>query len=70
MVNRFTIPIEAADNITLQNLEDHYKMTKDSLDKWYEGKGWMHREDVDHCVILMDHLKAVIDYFGGSVGET
>lgn len=70
MTNQFTIPLEVADDITLKNLQDHYRMTKESLDKWYDGKEWLHRDDVDHCVVLMGHLKAIIGYFGGSIEQT
>jgi len=63
----FKIPWEAADAITLACLQDHYKMAKGALDEWYEGKGWLHREDVENQSVLMFHLKAVIEYYGGTV---
>jgi len=66
MSDGFKIPWEAADAITLGCLQDHYKMAKEHLDQWYEGKGWLHREDVEGQSVLMFHLKAVIEYYGGS----
>lgn len=64
---KFEIPEEVADGITRKSLEDHYQMSKERLDKWYDGEQWMHRDDIDEEVILMQHLKAIIEYFGGSV---
>jgi len=64
---KFEIPWDAADQITLASLENHYNILKEGLDDWYNNRQWMHREDVEENSVMMHHLKAVISYYGGSV---
>jgi len=54
------------DSITLQSLEEHYKISKEALDSFYSGEGWLHRNDIENLSVLMCHLREVIDYYGGS----
>ena len=61
------VPIEAADDIVLEVLKDHHRMTKDSLDNFYYGERWYHRDDVEEYNLRLKALETVIDYFGGSV---
>ncbi len=64
---KFEIPWEAADLITLSSLESHYRMAKESLDDSYTGSRWLHKDDLEYYAILKHHLKAIIEYYGGSV---
>jgi len=61
------VPIDAADDMVLEVLEDHHKMIKVSLDKFYDGQEWLHRADVEDYILRKKALETVIDYFGGSV---
>lgn len=67
MSDGFKIPWETADDITLARLKYDYKVAKGQLDSWYAGGMWLHRDDIEHTSIIMFHLKAVIEYCGGSV---
>jgi len=58
---------DVVDKITLQSLENHYKMNKESLDDYYHNGKWLHRDDLEATSLMIHHLKAVIDYYGGSV---
>lgn len=60
---------DIVDRITLQSLEEHYNMSKEALDSYYSGEGWLHRNDIENLSVLMYHLKEVIDYYGGTIGE-
>lgn len=68
MSGKFEIPWEAAEAITLQALKQDYAMAKEDVDAYYSEGKWMHRDDLENQCVLMHHLKAVINYYGGSVG--
>jgi hypothetical protein len=55
------------DEVTLQTLKGAYQLNKETLDNYYEGKSWLHRDDLEHVSLMIHHLKAVIEYFGGCV---
>lgn len=58
---------DIVDKITLQSLENHYKINKEILDDYYHNGKWLHRDDLEEVSLMIHHLKAVIDYYGGSV---
>lgn len=58
---------DVVDRITLQSLENHYNMNKETLDNYYHNGDYLHRDDLEEVSLMMFHLKAVIDYYGGSV---
>lgn len=60
------LPYELTDEITLQNLKDSYQLSKKTLDNYCEGGGWLHRDDLEDVSLMIHHLKAVIEYYGGS----
>ena len=60
------VPIEEADDM-VEVLKDHHRMTKVSLDKFYDGQEWLHRDAVEDYILRKKALETVIDYFGGSV---
>jgi len=64
---KFEIPFEVADDITLTSLKNHYQIASERFTKWHTGAQWMHRDDVYEDVVTMHHLKAVIEYYGGSI---
>lgn len=58
---------DTVDKITLQSLENHYKINKEILDDYYHNGTWLHRDDLEEVSLMIYHLKAVIEYYGGSV---
>jgi len=58
---------DIVDKITLQSLENHYKINKEILDDYYHNGNWLHRDDLEEVSLMIHHLKAVIEYYGGSV---
>jgi len=58
---------DIVDKITLQSLENHYKINKEMLDDYYHNGKWLHRDDLEDLSLMIHHLKAVIEYYGGSV---
>jgi hypothetical protein len=69
----FTIPWETADQITLASLKDHRDVLKNELKQWRKnpktdanpGGYWLHPEDVGKNEILIHHMDAIINYYGG-----
>jgi len=67
------LPYEVADQITLASLKDHCKMLKSELKQWKKNPKtdanpdghWMHPEDVSRNQILIHHMDAIIEYYGG-----
>jgi hypothetical protein len=68
-----TIPWETADQITLASLKDHRDVLKNELKQWRKnpktdanpGGYWLHPEDVGKNEILIHHMDAIINYYGG-----
>jgi hypothetical protein len=58
---------DTLDNITVKSLEAHYKLNKEILDDYYHNGAWLHRDDLEETSLMIHHLKAVIEYYGGSV---
>lgn len=67
MQHGMAIDYEAADRITLLNLQDQLKtLEKEVLDHTTSGK-YMHPEDFQEAIItLMPALRVIIKYYGGS----
>jgi hypothetical protein len=63
--NQFVIPIEAADSITLANLEQAREYHKEELKKHSKGGHWIHPEDVAHYNAYIQALDILIPYYGG-----
>jgi len=67
------IPWETADQITLASLKDQRDVLKDQLKQWRKNPKtdanpngyWLHPEDVGKNEILIHHMDAIIDYYGG-----
>ena len=68
-----TLSWETADQITLASLINHRDYLKSELKKWKKNPKtdsnpdgyWMHPEDVSKNQILIHHMDAIIDYYGG-----
>ena len=68
-----TIPFELADSITVTCLKEQRSYLKSELKKWKKnpktdanlGGYWLHPEDVVKNEIMIHHLDAIIDYYGG-----
>jgi hypothetical protein len=68
-----TIPWETADQITLASLKDQRDVLKDQLKQWRKNPKtdanpngyWLHPEDVGKNEILIHHMDAIINYYGG-----
>ena len=65
MKNQFVIPIEAADQITLANLQQAREYHKSELKKHSKGGYWIHEEDVAHFHAYIQALDILIPYYGG-----
>ena len=69
----FTIPWEAADQITLASLINHRGYLKTELKQWKKNPKtddnpdgyWLHPEDVARNTILIKQLDSIIEYYGG-----
>jgi hypothetical protein len=55
---------ETADNITLLNLQEARKYLKQELADYRKGQ-YLHPEDVVKNGELIQHMTAIIEYFGG-----
>ena len=68
-----TLSWETADQITLASLINHRDYLKSELKQWKKNPKtdsnpdgyWMHPEDVSKNQILIHHMDAIIDYYGG-----
>ena len=68
-----TLSWETADQITLASLTNHRDYLKSELKKWKKnpktdanpGGYWLHPEDVGKNEILIHHMDAIINYYGG-----
>ena len=68
-----TLSWETADQITLASLTNHRDYLKSELKKWKKnpktdanpGGYWLHPEDVGNNEILIHHMDAIINYYGG-----
>jgi len=68
-----TLPWETADQITLACLTNHRDYLKGELKQWKKNPKtddnpdgyWMHPEDVGKNAILIHHMDAIIEYYGG-----
>ena len=65
MKNDFVIPIEAADQITLVNLEQARKYMLDELKKHKKGDYWIHEDDIGNYEGYLKALDVLIPYYGG-----
>jgi hypothetical protein len=55
------------ESITIRSLKENYRLNKEILDSYYHNGAWLHRDDLEDVSLMIHHLKAVIDYYGGSV---
>jgi len=55
--------------VTIQSLKESYKLNKGTLDDYYHNGAWLHRDDLEDVSLMIHHLKAVIEYYGGSVDK-
>lgn len=53
--------------VTIQSLKESYKLNKGTLDDYHHNGAWLHRNDLEDVSLMIYHLKAVIEYYGGSV---
>lgn len=68
-----TLSWETADQITLASLINHRDYLKSELKQWKKNPKtdanpdgyWLHPEDVSKNQILIHHMDAIIDYYGG-----
>jgi hypothetical protein len=73
MAKKIELDGEAADSITISNLKEHLSYLKENMKNWKKNPQtddnpdgvWMHPGDVSTNIQMIEHLKAVIDYFGG-----
>jgi hypothetical protein len=69
----FCLPSEIVDQITLASLKDHRSYLKSELKQWRKNPKteanptgyWLHPEDVGKNEIMIHHMDAIIDYYGG-----
>ena len=69
----FVIPFETADQIALASLRDHRAYLQYELDEWRKNPKtdanpdgfWLHPEDVSKNQILVHHMDAIINFYGG-----
>jgi hypothetical protein len=59
------LPFEAADAITLANLQEHRNYLQSELDDHFENGSWMHPEDIPNNRELIYCLDKIIHHFGG-----
>ena len=65
MKNNFVISIEAADQITLANLEQARKYMLDELKQHKKGDYWIHEDDIGNYEGYLKALDVLIPYYGG-----
>lgn len=71
-MKRMSIDFETADTITRLNLTDARDYMKSELKKYYDTQGtenpyWMHPEDVVNNQVLINHIDAILNYYGGEL---
>jgi hypothetical protein len=64
MNRELSIPWEVADGITLANLKEIRESLKTQLENHIDGT-YMHDDDIVYNTKIVQHLEAIIDYFGG-----
>ena len=64
MSRQIVLDVEAADRITLCNLQDYRDYLKKELEDFKEGK-WLHSEDVVGNIRRIEALNLIIKDFGG-----
>ena len=64
-MKRLEIDYETADRITLLNLIDYRTDLKQELQDFYDGKRWVHPNDVAATPAVIDALNLIIEQFGG-----
>ena len=64
MTRQIVLDGEAADSITVCNLQDYRDYLKQELEDFKEGK-WLHSEDVAGNIKRIEALNLVIKDFGG-----
>jgi hypothetical protein len=72
-IGPITLDGEAADRITVLTLKEQRNYLKKELTEWKKNPKtetnpdgyWLHPEDVGRNTIMVHHLDAVIEYFGG-----
>ncbi len=64
MSRQIVLDVEAADRITLCNLQDYRDYLKKELEDFKEGK-WLHSEDVAGNIRRIEALNLIIKDFGG-----
>jgi hypothetical protein len=61
----FVIPIEAADQITLVNLQEARRYMLNELKQHKKGDYWIHPEDIGNYEGYLKALDVLIPYYGG-----
>lgn len=61
----FQLPWEAVDSIVLAALKEQREHLRTELYNHKVNGAWMHPEDVLRNRELIEHLTAIIDYYGG-----
>jgi hypothetical protein len=64
MTKTINLDSEIADRITVLNLKEHRSYLKKELKNHKKGE-WLHPEDVDNNIKLIESMKLIIKYFGG-----
>lgn len=64
MSKKLEIDFETADRITVISLKDQRKYLKKELADWKKGK-YLHSEDVEGNIKLIEALDLVIKHYGG-----
>jgi hypothetical protein len=59
------LPFEAADAITVANLNEHRIYLQSELDDHFANDSWMHPEDITNNRELIYCLDKIIHHFGG-----
>ena len=62
----YEIPWDTVEGIVRKTLEDDYRLAKEELDDFHARKVFLSREDVEKTALLLHHLQAVIEYYGGT----
>ena len=68
----FVVPWEVADQLTVASLKEHRAYLKKELKQWSKNPRtddnpdgyWLHPDDVVNHSHLIDHMDAIIKYYG------
>jgi hypothetical protein len=71
-VQGLIVPWETADQITVTSLKEHRGYLSKELKKWNKNPKtddnpdgfWLHPDDVANHAVLINHMDAIINYYG------